>query len=629
MTTRIDSPLTPTDRALGALLDQGYPRFTMISGAGSGKTTSLVKALAHIVEIRGDRLRSQGQQVACITYTEVAAREIYSDLAETPLAHVSTIHSFLWTVIKPFQNDIRAWVAGDTRRVIDAERAAAARGGAQRQRASDRAARYEAILAGLPTVTQFRYGTGRDYAQGLLGHHEILAMAPELIRAKPLLAKIVARRFPFILVDESQDTFEQVVAALMHIAGTQPGEFALGFFGDPMQKIYTTGVGAIDVSAGGNDWTPLAKPENFRSSLRVLELINAIRKSAGDPLEQESGLAAADQIQGEVTFVVLPTSKDRSATLSHTLQWLRGQSEIGAWDGKDGVTAAKILVIAHRMAARRLGFGGLYEAFHVSRTLRDAFNEGTAWPLTPFRETLLPLVDAAGAARHQLIPLLLKANPALRDRAGLASETRDLLAGLSRGVSSLAAVVHAGSPGSVGDALRIADSEGLVELDDRLRDALCEPAGAACHALDEDQQKALIEFLRCDAQEIRAYLTYLEDRSPYSTQQGIKGAEFPDVLVVLDDEEGNYSLFSYDKLLELKPLSRTDIEHAAAGDDTVLARTWRLLYVCASRARRALAIVLYATDVNAAVAALRNTGLPSTQSVWTLDKMTSSGPLSE
>jgi DNA helicase II / ATP-dependent DNA helicase PcrA len=96
-------------------------------------------------------------------------------------------------VIKPFQSDIRAWVAADTRRVIDAERAAAARGG---QRAEDRAARYEAILAGLPTVTQFHYGTGRDYAQGLLGHYEILAMALEPIRAKPLLAKIVVHITP-------------------------------------------------------------------------------------------------------------------------------------------------------------------------------------------------------------------------------------------------------------------------------------------------------------------------------------------------------------------------------------------------------------------------------------------------
>ena len=68
-------------------------------------------------------------------------------------------------------------------------------------------------------------------------------------------------------------------------------------------------------------------------------------------------------------------------------------------------------------------------------------------------------------------------------------------------------------------------------------------------------------------------------------------------------------------------LSRTDRENAAAGTDTVLARTWRLLYVCASRARRALAIVLYASDVDEAVTALRASGLPGTQDIWTLDEM--------
>ena len=151
--------------------------------------------------------------------------------------------------------------------------------------------------------------------------------------------------------------------------------------------------------------------------------------------------------------------------------------------------------------------------------------------------------------------------------------------------------------------------------------------GAAYEALDEDQQMALSAYLQCDVREVHAYLTYLEADSPYSTQQGIKGAEFPDVLVVLDDEEGNYSLFSYDKLLKLKPLSKTDLDNAAAGADTVLARTWRLLYVCASRARRALAIVLYASDVDVAVAALRASELPGTQNVWTLDKMPSGQPL--
>jgi ATP-dependent DNA helicase UvrD/PcrA len=626
MMRRIDSPLTQADRNLFALLDQGMPRFTMISGAGSRKTTSLVKTLAHIVETRGGELRRHGQQVACITYTEVAAWEIYADLAETPLAHVSTIHSFLWTIIKPFQNDIRAWVANDIRRVIDEERATAAtRQGLAKQRAEDRAERYESALTELPSVKDFRYGTGRDYAQGLLGHSEVLKMVPNLILEKPLLAKLVAKRFPFVLVDESQDTFAEVVSALRHIADKQPN-FALGFFGDPMQKIYTTGVGAIPVPEGPSGWSALAKPENFRSSVRVLELINAIRASAGDPLVQESGLAESDRRDGELTFVVLPTSENRSASLRHTLQWLRDRSAIGAWDDRGGLPSHKILVIAHRMAARRLGFDGLYDGFHASRTLRGAFDEGTAWPLTVFRESIFPLVEAAGSARHQLIPLLMKGNPTLRDRTISPGETKDLLAVLSKAVSSLAAVVHTGGPGSVGEALRIADSERIVELDARLRDALHEPVDAVYEALDEDQRMALSAYLQCDVREVHAYMTYLEADSPYSTQQGIKGAEFPDVLVVLDDEEGNYSLFSYDKLLKLKPLSGTDLDNAARGADTVLARTWRLFYVCASRARRALAIVLYASDVAAAVAAFRASKLPGTQNVWTLDRMQSFQP---
>ena len=75
----------------------------MIAGAGSGKTTSLVKALAHLSRARAPALRRRGQKIACITYTEVAVGEIWSDVGNDALFHVSTIHSFLWTVVHPFQ----------------------------------------------------------------------------------------------------------------------------------------------------------------------------------------------------------------------------------------------------------------------------------------------------------------------------------------------------------------------------------------------------------------------------------------------------------------------------------------------------------------------------------------------
>lgn len=50
MTSRIGQPDTQADVELRACLDQRpQTSFVMVAGAGSGKTTSLVKGLAHLV----------------------------------------------------------------------------------------------------------------------------------------------------------------------------------------------------------------------------------------------------------------------------------------------------------------------------------------------------------------------------------------------------------------------------------------------------------------------------------------------------------------------------------------------------------------------------------------------------
>ena len=111
MTSRIGSPDTDADRELRACLDQRpLTSFVMVAGAGSGKTTSLIKALDHLARSQGTELRRRNQRIACITYTEVAVGEISSDVGNASLFHVSTIHSFLWTVIRSFHNDLREWV---------------------------------------------------------------------------------------------------------------------------------------------------------------------------------------------------------------------------------------------------------------------------------------------------------------------------------------------------------------------------------------------------------------------------------------------------------------------------------------------------------------------------------------
>jgi DNA helicase-2/ATP-dependent DNA helicase PcrA len=92
----------------------------MKAGAGSGKTTSLIKGLSSAIRIHGEKLKKARQRIACITYTEIAAGEIWRDVGSDPLVHVSTIHSFMWLLAKPFQNDIRVWVSARIAEKIEA-----------------------------------------------------------------------------------------------------------------------------------------------------------------------------------------------------------------------------------------------------------------------------------------------------------------------------------------------------------------------------------------------------------------------------------------------------------------------------------------------------------------------------
>ena len=56
MTRRIDKPDTDTDAQIRACIDSSKS-FIMTAGAGSGKTTSLVKALGYIGKTHRNKLR--------------------------------------------------------------------------------------------------------------------------------------------------------------------------------------------------------------------------------------------------------------------------------------------------------------------------------------------------------------------------------------------------------------------------------------------------------------------------------------------------------------------------------------------------------------------------------------------
>jgi len=109
--------------------------------------------------------------------------------------------------------------------------------------------------------------------------------------------------------------------------------------------------------------------------------------------------------------------------------------------------------------------------------------------------------------------------------------------------------------------------------------------------------------------------SYVQGLSPFDTHQGVKGLEFPRVMVIVSDEEARGFMFAYDKLFGGKEKSKTDLENEAAGKETSVDRTRRLFYVTCSRAEEGLAVVYYAADPPAARAAFSRQGWFTTDEI--------------
>ena len=624
MTSRIGKPDTDADIQLRICLDQNPPiNFVMVAGAGSGKTTSLIKALDHLAHTRGTDLRRRGQQIACITYTEIAVGEIRSDVGNASLFHISTIHSFLWTIIRPFQNDIREWIISRiAEKIVEAEEKISRPRTQARTRIklSRDIERYQNTRNNVATINRFTYGTGSDYSNGILGHDDILKIGPKLILENPLLCKIIAGRFPFIFVDESQDTFPDFVDALRQIVCIAGENFCLGFFGDSMQKIYLHGAGPI---IAGNSWRTITKPENFRCPAKVLRVINCIR-AEDDGLEQiERSIDGIQLTQGSARMFILQTNSMRNEHLLNIRHWLSDINNDPLWRSDNREADVRVLILVHRMAARRLGFAELYAALNDNgaTNLKDGLLDGSAWVLRPFMSYILPLIHAVNiGADFDIIALMRNYCPLISQVHISDQNVPNLLRQLKDDVANLAEMFENGRIYTIRDVLSFIHRRELAVIDDRFNRYFENREVDESDAELVSESAAVNAFLDCRAIQLLGYRNYIEDESPFATQQGVKGAEFNRVLVVLDDEESDYNLFSYGKYFGFTPLSDTDRQNIVQGDDSVISRTRRLFYVCCSRAVKDLAVVLFVQNVNQARQAIIEKGIFTEDEIYVLSE---------
>jgi DNA helicase-2/ATP-dependent DNA helicase PcrA len=181
------------DEEIKQCFDMKNPKnFFMFAGAGSGKTRSLVNTLSFLAKDRGAELSANAKQIAVITYTNAASDEISRRLQYTPLIAVSTIHSFLWELIKSYQTDIKTWVIQSTKAAIE-ELEEKQRKGRSGKASDDRAKEIKQKterLAKIATVKRFTYNpNGDNVGYESLNHSEVIKMGSEFISAEETMQK--------------------------------------------------------------------------------------------------------------------------------------------------------------------------------------------------------------------------------------------------------------------------------------------------------------------------------------------------------------------------------------------------------------------------------------------------------
>ncbi len=424
---------TRADTEIKECIDENRS-FSVISGAGSGKTQSLLTALSYIRESKAGVLRKNDQKILCITYTNRAVEVIFSRLNFDDIFYVSTLHSFLWTVIKRFSTDIRKTLIDHHIPAQIAKKQEDDNGGSSKKAvaAREKIASLQEDIISLQDVKNFSYSensTFSNYSEGQLSHDDIIAIAGHLITNNVILQKILSQKYPYIFVDEAQDTFTEIVTALNTLCSGSD-LLIVGYFGDPVQQIYDKRAGDF---SGPEGFKLIKKEENFRCSKAVINLLNAFRKDI-----QQVPAGDASQIKGSVEIRLVAAEQPEDPRKRYTDEQIDRASDkfndaLQIWDLQEN-EETKYLFLVRQMIARRLGFETLQKLFtgpYASTRAQEDYESGAHFLLKPFINVLSPLLIAHRAdSRKEVLDILRKScptfNPKGRNARKTLGEMRDL-----------------------------------------------------------------------------------------------------------------------------------------------------------------------------------------------------------
>jgi len=605
--------LSEEAQSIMELIDQGS-NFLLSGGAGSGKTYSLVEVIRAVIHAKPIAT------IACITYTNAAVQEIESRV-DHPNLHVSTIHEFLWHNIKHFQAELQDTII----ELINDE-------DELRFKKDDAVDVDRSFFENLENGIQYKEFVRIKH--GIISHDELIIVAHKMYAKYQKLCAITKDTYPYIFLDEYQDTDKKVVEILLlHLKKSEKNN-VVGFFGDAMQSIYEGSVGNLDAYKESThpQIQEVQKVQNRRNPLSIINLANLLRNDGLTQIASDDVLAPNMNPKGKVkdgSVLFLYSSDDDLSRVRNNL----------GWDFTDS-KHTKELNLTHNLIANKAGFEGFMRIYdgdkilgYVKRlkayiknnsivintegkTLEDVMSElqngksGSALsavsPTNGMKEYISRYpANYQAALRYpydEISSIYIDKDQLIDDKKndtedpGKVSSNRD---DLIKHLFSIQHNIRLYQEKRFNEFIKHTDFN-ISSQEDKVRlksiiEAFIQVGGKSVEQIiDEadtnnivkigDQLQFFKERKRYVYQQVaelpfsqfQKLYEYLEGFTPFSTQHKTKGAEFKNVFVILDD--GRWNHYNFENLF------------TGQGNVSVLHRTQKIFYVCCTRTKESLAV---------------------------------------
>lgn len=597
--------------------------FLLSGGAGSGKTYSLVQIIKEVINLNSI------SKVVCITYTNVAVKEIEQRIANNNLS-VSTIHDFLWSTISPFQNEMKESLL----ELINDPSSKIRNPNGDSEYTND-------FFNGIQYKEYVRINNGE------ISHDEVLILANHMYKKYPRLCDIVKDKYQYIFVDEYQDTSPLVIEILLEFLQKGSRKNVIGLFGDLMQAIYDDGVGDVNKYISSGIINEVKKVQNRRNPSTVIGLANKIRfdNLIQEPSKDINAPNMKDGVikKGSIKFIY---------SKSGDMDKLYGSKYCDTWDLKDS-KQTKELRLTHNLIAGQVGFSELMDIYdsdpiikfkneivkeikkknidineqgtfddvvdQINLTYKTGKNKGCSkkdvrlednvfkdlynivkdWPFIKVKKIYFDkdnLIDdkkedymeekAREPKRDILIQHLFKIQNLLNSYNN--NQYNDFLRATSYKINTIEDKVKIKKivdnfsdmeNCTIESVIKFADKQNLCKMDDKVEHFI------------ETSDYLYKRVKRVKYKVFKELYYYLEGYVPLSTQHKIKGTEFDNVLVILDN--GGWSKYNFEYLFNAEieqELTKEKLKNFLG----ILKRTKKLFYVCCTRAKENL--VVYYTN---------------------------------